>query len=106
MVPEEGRSAIAAARGRSISVSGDSTRSERKRRAHRRRDRRNIVPERCSFEAEARSHDERKLADLVAEMLEACTFAATLADCAVEAEVRETYRGYRFRPDEPAVQLA
>ena len=36
----------------------------------------NIVPERCAFFAEARSHDERKLAEIVQEMLDALTFAA------------------------------
>ena len=37
----------------------------------------NIVPEWCTFDAEARSHDERKLNDIVQEMLDAFTFAAT-----------------------------
>ena len=36
----------------------------------------NIVPEWCTFLAEARSHDERKLADVIQEMLDAITFAA------------------------------
>src|SRR5437016_5941209 len=44
----------------------------------------NIVPESCTFLAEARSHDERKLADLVQEMLDAFSFAATAGDCEVE----------------------
>jgi tripeptide aminopeptidase len=108
MAPEEGRSAIAAA-ARAIAdlrlgrldeetsanvgtISGGTAR--------------NIVPEWCSFEAEARSHDETKLADLVQEMLEAFTFAASLADCTVEVEVAETYPGYRFRRGAPVVELA
>src|SRR5205085_9301861 len=49
----------------------------------------NIVPEWCTFVAEARSHDERRLADLVQEMLDAITFAAGVAGCGVEATVRE-----------------
>src|SRR5204863_30737 len=48
---------------------------------------RNVVPERCSFLAEARSHDERKVADVVQEMLETFTFAAGLAECDVEVLV-------------------
>ena len=48
---------------------------------------RNIVPDRCTFNAEARSHDEAKLADVVQEMLDACSFAASLTGCEVEAEV-------------------
>src|SRR5687767_3612281 len=46
----------------------------------------NIVPEWCSFLAEARSHDAQKLADLVREMLEAATFAAGIEECEVETE--------------------
>lgn len=108
MFPEEGRSAIAAAAhaiadlrlGRIDEetsanvglITGGSAR--------------NITPEWCSFEAEVRSHDEGKLAEVVQEILDACTFAASVADCGVETEVSETYRGYRLRPDEPAVAVA
>ena len=108
MVPEEGRSAIQAA-ARAIAdlrlgrideettanvglINGGSAR--------------NIVPEWCELEAEARSHDPRKLADLVQEMLDTFAFAATVTDCTLETEVSETYAGYRFRQDDPIVQLA
>ena len=66
----------------------------------------NIIPEWCTFVAEARSHDERKLADVVQEMLDAITFAAGLSECEVETEVKKSYRGYRFRQDDLAVRLA
>ena len=83
MVPEEGRSAIAAA-ARAIAdlrlgrlddettanvgtITGGSAR--------------NIVPEWCELEVEARSHDARKLADLVQEMLDTFAFAASVAEC-------------------------
>src|SRR3954471_18624617 len=66
----------------------------------------NIIPERCSFLAEARSHDERKLADVVQEMLDAIAFAAGLEDCEVETEVHKSYRGYRFKRDDEVVRLA
>jgi tripeptide aminopeptidase len=66
----------------------------------------NIVPEWCTFLAEARSHDEGKLADLVQEMLDAYSFAATAADCEVETTVKKTYHGYRFRRDDTVVRLA
>ena len=108
MVPEDGRSAIAAA-ARAIAdlrlgridehttanvglITGGSAR--------------NIVPEWCRFEAEARSHDERALADLVQEMLDALAFAASLGDCTLETEIGVTYDGYRLREDDPVVQLA
>jgi tripeptide aminopeptidase len=108
MHPEEGRSAIAAA-GRAIAdfrlgrldeettanvgtITGGTAG--------------NIVPEWCSFTAEARSHDERKAVDTVQEMLDAIAFAASVGECEVETEVKKSYRGYRFRRDEQAVSLA
>ena len=108
MYPEEGRSAIAAAArsiadlrlGRlddettaNVGTIGGGTAG-------------NIVPEWCTFLAEARSHDERKLADVVQEMLDAISFAAGLEDCEVETEVHKSYRGYRFKRDDDVVQLA
>jgi tripeptide aminopeptidase len=107
MVPEEGRSAVAAA-ARAIAdlrlgrldeettanvglVAGGTAR--------------NIVPEWCTFEAEARSHDERKLGDLVQEMLDSVTFAAQAGDCEVETRIEESYRAYRFRRDDLPVRL-
>ena len=108
IAPEEGRSAIAAA-ARAIAdlrlgrldpqtsanvgvISGGVAR--------------NIVPEWCSVTAEARSHDEATIVSLVQEMLETCSFAASVSDCTMEAEVREQYRGYRFRANDPVIQLA
>ncbi len=66
----------------------------------------NIVPEWCSLTAEARSHDERKLAELVQEMLDAFAWGAGLAECEVETTVMKSYGGYRFRRDDLPVQLA
>lgn len=67
---------------------------------------RNIVPEWCSLTAEARSHDEATLVDVVQEMVDTLAFAAATADCTVEVEVCEQYRGYRFRSDAAPVRLA
>ena len=108
MAPEEGRSAVAAA-ARAIAdfrlgridaetsanvgvVSGGTAR--------------NVVPEWCTFQAEVRSHDERKANELVREMLETAAFAASLADCEVESEVKPSFPGYRFRESDPVVRLA
>jgi tripeptide aminopeptidase len=67
----------------------------------------NIVPEWCTFVAEARSHDETRLADLIQEMQDAITFAAGLLECDVETKARKSYRGYRFaRSDRPVVLAA
>src|SRR6266542_1155587 len=108
MYPEEGRSAIAAA-ARAISdfrlgrVDEDTTANVGVIHGGTAG---NIVPEWCTFVAEARSQDETKLADLVREMLEAVTFAAQLGECEVETETRKSYRGYRFRRDDLAIRLA
>ena len=108
MYPEEGRSAIAAA-ARAISdfrlgrVDEETTANVGVIHGGTAG---NIVPEWCTFLAEARSHDEGKLADLIQEMLEAVTFAAELGECEVETELKKSYRGYRFRRDDLPVQLA
>jgi tripeptide aminopeptidase len=66
----------------------------------------NIVPEWCTFVAEARSHGERRLGELVQEMQDAITFAAGVAECDVETRSRKSYRGYRFARTDEAVVLA
>ena len=66
----------------------------------------NIVPEWCTFLAEARSHDDKKLADLMQEMVDAFSFAATSGDVEVETQARKSYRGYRFKRDDDVVRLA
>jgi tripeptide aminopeptidase len=108
MYPEEGRSAIAAA-ARAIAdfrlgrldeettanvgtITGGVAR--------------NIVPEWCRFEAEVRSLDDRKLGDVIEEMLEVATFAASLGECDLETEVGADYKAYRFGRDDSVVRLA
>jgi tripeptide aminopeptidase len=108
MYPEDGRSAIqAAARaiadlrlGRVDDVSSANVGRIEGGTA------RNVVPEWCVLQAEARSHDPDTLAALVREMLEAFAYAAAVSDCAVETQVSDQYAGYRFRRDEPAVRIA
>jgi tripeptide aminopeptidase len=67
---------------------------------------RNIVPEWCSIDGEARSRDPKTLALLVQEMLDAIGFAAATSDCTVETDIEDSYRGYVFKDDEPAVAIA
>jgi tripeptide aminopeptidase len=108
MFPEEGRSAIAAA-ARAVSEmklgrideettanigmiqGGTAT---------------NVVPEFCHLVGEARSHDDRKLADQVQAMQDAITFAAGVAECEVETKLARHYTAYRFAKDDLAVRLA
>jgi tripeptide aminopeptidase len=108
MYPEEGRSAIAAA-ARAIAdlrlgrLDEETTANVGEIHGGIAR---NIVPDRCSFAAEARCHDERKLGELVQEMLETITFAAQLGDCDVETAVDPSARGYRFKRGDEPVRLA
>ena len=67
---------------------------------------RNIVPDRCTFSIDVRSHSEPKLADLVRELLETITFAAALEQCEAETTVAESYLGYRFGRADLPVRLA
>jgi tripeptide aminopeptidase len=67
---------------------------------------RNVVPDRCSVVAEARSRDEAKLVGLAREMVEAFAFAASVTDCDVETRVDQLYPGYRLPADNVALQLA
>jgi tripeptide aminopeptidase len=67
---------------------------------------RNIIPDRCVFSIDVRSHDEAKLAELVKEMLETITFAAALEQCEAETTVEESYAGYRFARGDLPVRLA
>ncbi len=108
MHPEDGRSAIAAAAraisemrlGRVDELSTANVGTIRGGTAG------NVVPEWCTFTAEARSHDERRLAELIQEMQDAITFAAGVAECDVETTARKSYRGYRFAKSDRAVALA
>jgi tripeptide aminopeptidase len=108
MFPEEGRSAIAAA-AKAISdfklgrVDDETTANVGVIKGGTAG---NIIPEWCTFLADVRSHDEQKLADLVREMLESITFAASLEDCQVETEVHKSYSGYRFKRDDEAIRIA
>jgi tripeptide aminopeptidase len=108
MYPEEGRSAVAAA-ARAIAdlrlgrLDEETTANVGRIEGGTAR---NIVPEWCTVTAEARSHDDGKLADIVQEMLDAFAFAASVEECEVETEVETSYRGYRFRRDDEAIALA
>ncbi|HKB20287.1 MAG TPA: M20/M25/M40 family metallo-hydrolase [Gaiellaceae bacterium] len=108
MYPEEGRSAIAAA-AKAIAdfklgrVDEETTANVGVIRGGTAG---NIVPEWCTFHADVRSHDPQKLADLVREMLESITFAASLEDCQVETDVHKSYNGYRFKRDDAAIRIA
>jgi tripeptide aminopeptidase len=108
MAPEEGRSAIAAA-ARAIAdfrlgrIDEETTASVGLIQGGTAK---NIVPDRCTFSIDVRSHDERKLSDLVQELLETITFAASLEQCEADTTVDDSYRGYRFSRGDLPVRLA
>ena len=108
MYPEEGRSAIVAAAraiadmplGRIDEVTSANVGVVQGGTA------RNVVPDRCTVEAEVRSHDERRVTDVVQQILDAAAFAASTSDCSLETRVEPKYRGYRFRDGDLPVRLA
>jgi tripeptide aminopeptidase len=108
MHPEEGRSAIAAA-ARAIAelrlgrVDDETTANVGEIHGGTAR---NIVPDRCAVVAEARSHSDEKLTDLVQEMVDSFTFAASLENCEVDVTLEEKYRAYRLRAGDPVFDLA
>jgi len=66
----------------------------------------NVVAERCRVELEARSLDEAKAGETVAAMVDACSEAATDADCDVETSVERQFQGYRLSRSSPPVVTA
>lgn len=67
---------------------------------------RNVVPEWCELEVEARSHDHERLGVVVQQLVDAAAFAASVSDCTLETRIEPKYRGYRFRADDAPVRLA
>jgi tripeptide aminopeptidase len=66
----------------------------------------NVVAERCTLTAEARSRSERALAAQVTAMIDALTWAATESEVDLETHVRTEFTGYRLSDADPQVDLA
>jgi tripeptide aminopeptidase len=66
----------------------------------------NVVPERCRVEAEVRSLNEAKVQDLVTDMVDHLQDAANAAECDLDVAVERMFKGYRTRPREAQVELA
>ena len=66
----------------------------------------NVVPERCRVELEARSLDHERAGALVTEIVDVLTDAAGDAECDLETEVEEGFRGYRLARSAEAVRIA
>jgi tripeptide aminopeptidase len=66
----------------------------------------NVVPERCRIELEARSLERDRAHATVTEIVDVLTDAAGGAECDVETEVEEGFRGYRLARSAEPVQVA
>jgi tripeptide aminopeptidase len=66
----------------------------------------NVVAERCLVELEARSLDEQRAGDVVATLVDACSEAASDAECDVETSVERLFQGYRLARTAPPVEAA
>jgi len=66
----------------------------------------NVVAERCTVTAEARSRDERALSVQLTAMLDALTWAASECEVDLETRVEKEFTGYRLGEAEPQVRLA
>ncbi len=66
----------------------------------------NVVAERCLVEFEARSLDDARAGEVISEIADACTQAASDGHCDVETSVERLFQGYRLTRTAPAVETA
>ncbi len=66
----------------------------------------NVVAGRCEILGEARSIDSARAAEVMGEMVDACSTGASEHLCDADVEVIEMFRGYRNDPEGPAVRAA
>jgi tripeptide aminopeptidase len=66
----------------------------------------NVVPGHCSIQAEARSLDIERAAELAGRIADACAWGASEHDCDVDVRIEELFRGYKLPASSPALALA
>ncbi len=66
----------------------------------------NVVPERCTIEAEVRGLSEERVEDVVSATIDRFQDAADAAECDLDVTVERMFRGYRSRGRPPHVDLA
>jgi tripeptide aminopeptidase len=109
--PEDGRSAILAA---AKAIAGmrlgriDPETTANVGNIHGGADGTNIVPERCTLLAEARSLSEATADQVISEMVDRCYDAANdpVCDCDLDVSVERLFRGYRHKASAPTVVAA
>ncbi len=66
----------------------------------------NVVPGHCGIQAEARSLDAARAAEVAGQISDACAWGASEHGCDVDVRIEELFRGYRLPPSSPALALA
>ncbi len=66
----------------------------------------NVVPGHCFVQAEARSLDLNKAAEVAGKIADACAWGASEHGCDAEVRIEELFRGYQLPKDSPALALA
>ncbi len=66
----------------------------------------NVVPGHCWIQAEARSLDAGRAAEVAGQISDACTWGASEHGCDVDVRLEELFRGYELPPSSPALGLA
>jgi tripeptide aminopeptidase len=66
----------------------------------------NVVPGHCWLQAEARSLDAARAAEVAGQISDACAWGAGEHGCDVDVQLEELFRGYEVPSSSPALQLA
>jgi tripeptide aminopeptidase len=66
----------------------------------------NVVPGHCWIQAEARSLDAARAAEVAGEIADACAWGASEHDCDVDVRIEELFRGYELPSSSAALELA
>jgi len=66
----------------------------------------NVVPGHCWIQAETRSRDAGRAAEVAGQISDACAWGASEHGCDVDVRLEELFRGYEVPSSSPALQLA
>ena len=66
----------------------------------------NVVPEHCRIEAEVRSLDDARAAEVTTQIVDHLEDAANATECDLDLDVAQMFSGYRTKPSAPQVLVA
>ena len=66
----------------------------------------NVVPERCTLEAEVRGIEDERAEAVVSEIVDHLNEAASATECDLDVELRRMFKGYRTRAGDPHLEHA